>query len=124
LNQPGRERDWCHSFAAPAPEVFTRADWREFSRRLKIDLRSVPYAYFAIGAGPPAPAEPGLIRILGRPRLEKGLAKIDACEESGVRVLRVLERDAKRIVKELADATRLARPFRVTIDKDRVRSIE
>ncbi len=124
LNRLERERDWCHSFARPAPDVFTRADWREFSRRLKIDLRSVPYAYFALGEKTAAPQEPGLIRILGRPRMEKGHAKIDACDASGVRVLRVLERDAKTIVREFADATSLARTFRVTTDGERVRSIE
>ncbi len=124
LNRPERERDWCHSFARPAPDVFTRADWREFSKRLKIDLRSVPYAYFALGEKSAAPEQAGLIRILGRPRMEKGHAKIDACDASGVHVLRVLERDAKTIVKEFADATTLARTFRVTTDGERVRSIE
>ena len=124
LNRPDRERDWCHSFAEPAPDVFTRADWREFNRRLKIDLRSVPYAYFALGEALPVPIEPGLIRILGRPRLEKGHAKIDACDEIGVRVLRVLERDAKTIVKEFAQPSKLARPFRVSVDGERVRTIE
>jgi hypothetical protein len=126
LGRAGRERDWCHSFAAPAPEVFTRADWREFSRRLGIDLRSVPYAYFALatrGAAEPAVDEPGAIRILGRPRLEKGHAKIDACDASGVRVLRVLERDAKAFVKDLAEPAKLARTFRATVEGDRVRTI-
>ncbi len=124
LNQPGRERDWCHFFAASAPEVFTRADWREFSRRLKIDLRSVPYAYFALGGGAPVAAQPDTIRILGRPRLEKGHAKIDACDATGVRVLRVLERDAKAIVKGFADPAGLGRTYRITTEKDRVRTIE
>jgi len=124
LNRPGRERDWCHSFARPAPEVFTRADWREFSQRLGIDLRSVPYAYFALGEAIPAAPEPGLIRIIGRPRLEKGLARIDACDASGVRSLRVLERDAKPIVKQFADPATLARTFRATVENDRVRAIE
>ncbi len=124
LNREGRERDWCHSFAKPAPEVFTRADWREFSRRLKIDLRSVPYSYFALGEARLSPTDPGMIRILGRPRLEKGHAKIDACDESGVRSLRVLERDAKPMVKLFADPSNLARTFRVTVDGERVRSIE
>ncbi|HTF87880.1 MAG TPA: small ribosomal subunit Rsm22 family protein [Planctomycetota bacterium] len=124
LNIPGRERDWCHSFAKPAPEVFSRADWREFSHRLKIDLRSVPYAYFALSEASPAPAEPDLIRIIGRPRLEKGLARIDACDVSGVRNLRLLKRDAKQLFKEFADASTLARTFRIVVEGDRVRSIE
>lgn len=124
LNRAERERDWCHSFARPAPDVFTRADWREFSRRLKIDLRSVPYAYFALGEKSAEPQPAGLIRILGRPRLGKGHALIDACDASGVRVLRVLERDAKATVKQFADATSLGRSFRVTVEGERVRTIE
>jgi len=123
LNRPDRERDWCHSFAAAAPEAFTSAHWREFSRRLKIDLRSVPYAYFALGPGA-GTSLPGAIRILGRPRLEKGRAMIDACDEIGVRVLRVLERDAKAIVKDFSEPSKLARPFQVSIEGERVRSIE
>lgn len=122
LNRPERERDWCHSFAAAAPEAFTSAHWREFSRRLKIDLRSSPYAYFALREG--APVQLDAIRILGRPRLEKGRAMIDACDAIGVRVLRVIERDAKAIVKEFAEPALLARPFRVGIDGERVRTIE
>jgi hypothetical protein len=104
--------------------VFTRADWREFSRRLGIDLRSVPYAYFALGPRAAPDEPPGTLRILGRPRLEKGQAKIDACDASGVRVLRVLERDAKAFVKDLAEPARLARTFRATIEGDRIRAIE
>jgi ribosomal protein RSM22 (predicted rRNA methylase) len=124
LNRPGRERDWCHSFARPAPEVFTRADWREFSHRLKIDLRSVPYAYFALGEEGAEPAREGRIRILGRPRLEKGRALIDACDAGGVRTLRVLERDAKALVKEFAEPANLARTFLVTVEGDRAVSIQ
>lgn len=123
-----RERDWCHFFAAPEPEAFTRPEWREFSERLSIDLRSAPYSWIALGprdaAVASAPDAKLEIRILGRPRLEKGHAKIDACDASGVRVLRVFERDLKPFVKQLAEPTRLTRPFRVTLEGDRVRSIE
>jgi SAM-dependent methyltransferase len=122
LNRPERERDWCHSFAQAAPEVFTRADWREFSRRLKIDLRSVPYAYFALGDS--SAADLDAIRILGRPRLEKGRTMIDACDANDVRVLRVLDRDAKPLVKDFAEPWKLARPFRVKIEGERVHTIE
>lgn len=120
----GHERDWCHSFAAPDNEAFTTAFWREFSHRLKIDARSLPYAYFALGGATTAPTQHDWIRILGRPRLEKGAARFDACEASGLRVLRVLERDAKAVVKSFAEPAQLARPFRVEVQGDRVRSIE
>lgn len=120
----GRERDWCHSFAAPDNEAFTTAFWREFSQRLKIDARSLPYAYFALGGSEAAPEQRDWIRILGRPRLEKGAARFDACDASGLRMLRVLERDAKAVVKSFADPAQLARPFRVEVERDRVRSIE
>ena len=125
----GRERDWCHFFAAPDPEVFTTAAWREFSRRLSIDLRSVPYSYVALGSGAEglsqAPASGGelQLRILGRPRLEKGQAKLDACDASGVRVLRMLERDDRAFVKQLAEPSGLARAFHAAVDGDRIRSI-
>lgn len=37
--------DWCHQFAKAPAEVFHDAFWSEFSRTLKVDLKSVPLSY-------------------------------------------------------------------------------
>jgi ribosomal protein RSM22 (predicted rRNA methylase) len=44
----GRERDWCHFFAAPPAHVFTSREWAAFGRELSIDLRSLPYSFLAM----------------------------------------------------------------------------
>jgi hypothetical protein len=44
----GRERDWCHFFAPPPSEIFADSNWVKFGHRAGIDLRSLPYAFFAL----------------------------------------------------------------------------
>jgi SAM-dependent methyltransferase len=45
---PGRERDWCHHFAPPPGEIFADPRWVRFGQRAGIDLRSLPYGFFAL----------------------------------------------------------------------------
>lgn len=39
---------WCHQFAQVPNEVFQNREWSQFSRHVKIDLRSVPYSYLVL----------------------------------------------------------------------------
>lgn len=96
----GREKDWCHFFARPAPEAFTSAFWRRFSNELGIDLRSLPYSFLALRRKD-EPVEPRGLRVLGRPRLMKGRALLDGCDATGVHSRTLFERDAKKLFKRL-----------------------
>ncbi len=102
LLAPGRERDWCHHFAAPAPEAFTNSDWVKFGQRASIDLRSLPYSFLVLdrqtGAAPP-PA--GLARIIGRPKHFKPYARFLNCDADGVADLALQKRDDPALFKQL-----------------------
>jgi SAM-dependent methyltransferase len=100
----GHEQDWCHFFARPPAEVFTRSDWARVGQRLSIDLRSLPYSFVALrakGARPAPPSAQDYDRIIGRPRIEKGRAQLVGCRAEGLRSLRLLERDDRALFKEL-----------------------
>lgn len=94
-------RNWCHHFTAPPPEVFTTAFWRRFAVELSIDLRSLPYSFIALAAREAREPDGCVARILGRPRITKGRALLDVCDESGVRALPLLERLDKQLFKRL-----------------------
>lgn len=92
--------DWCHFFAPPPPEVFTDGHWATLSRELGIDLRALPYAFFAAqrrhqGTPPPTSATN---RRLGRPDLGKHQATVQLCTEVGTLTTRTV---AKRTEPEL-----------------------
>lgn len=81
----GHQRDWCHFFATPPPEVFTDGDWVRIGRELGIDLRSLPYAFLALdrndAAAPPAAAAPAANRVLGRPTMLPHRARVQVCRD-------------------------------------------
>lgn len=105
----GHASDWCHHFAPPPPEIHTTGAWSEIGRELKIDLRSLPYAFVALRRDP-VPKDDGLLRRLGRPRIERGRALVDLCDESGVHQEQLLQRANKALHKELKK-TRGAAPL-------------
>jgi ribosomal protein RSM22 (predicted rRNA methylase) len=114
---------WCHHFAKPAPEAFTSNHWRRFALELEIDLRALPYAYLVLMKSRP-PRAPDRARILGRPRIEKGLARLDVCDAGGVRTLRFLERTDKQLFKQLSRAAGLRLVFRVRANGERIEALE
>ncbi len=120
---PGHERDWCHHMAPPAPEAFTTRLWNQVARELGIDLRSLPYSFLVMGRDPQAPVPPGLARILGRPRLEKGRALVDVCRAEGLSTLRLLERTDKRLFRTLDRAPDTARLFHIEESDGRIETI-
>lgn len=99
---PEFERDWCHFFASPPPEIFQSAFWREFSTRLEIDLRALPYSFLAATRHPrplqPANAE----RVIGRPRELKAHAELLCCGVEGLRLRTLQKRDAPDLFRRLA----------------------
>jgi SAM-dependent methyltransferase len=108
----GAETEWCHHFAKPPGIAFQSRDWAQFSERLGIDLRSLPYSFLARAkdVSPPAGDES---RILGRPRMLKGHADVHVCDATGVHERTLLKRDGKELFKLLKDpaGNRLAGRF-------------
>ncbi len=89
----GNDRDWCHFFAAPAPEAFTDGDWVRVQRELGLDARALPYSFLALardaaGAAPPAPPH----RVLGRPDHGAHATKVQVCDDNGLRTAEVHKR--------------------------------
>lgn len=77
-----REKDWCHFFAPPDPDVFTSSEWSRFSKQMQIDLRALPVSFLSGIREKTAVKDLG--RVIGRPRVFKGFAKALVCRESGV----------------------------------------
>jgi len=117
---PGAESEWCHHFAKPPPIAFQSRDWAQFSRRLGIDLRSLPYSFLAL-ARDAAPPDGGESRILGRPRLLKGHAKVHVCDASGVHERTLLKRDDRELFKSLADPAGKCLVGRFVVEGNRLR---
>lgn len=107
----GQERQWCHAFAAPDEEVHRSAVWREFAHQLGIDLRALPYSYLALSRSATG-ARPGAVRVLGRPRIQKGRALLDACDEHGLRQVQFLERQSKAAFRALERPERHSQVWR------------
>ncbi len=102
LLTPENQRHWCHHFAKPPVAAFTDAFWSEFSLRLGIDLRSLPYSFLVLdrpAAGTAAPAPADWSRILGEPREYKGHFKVLSCEAAGVTERMLQKRDDKALFK-------------------------
>jgi SAM-dependent methyltransferase len=121
----GNEENWCHHFARPPGEAFTTAHWRAFAEELGVDLRSVPYSFLALVRRSDTSAQSNAnARLLGRPRMLKGRALIDVCDESGVRELQLLQRTDKALFKHLDDCAGEPLLYRIEVDDKRITSIE
>lgn len=104
LLAPENRQHWCHHFGRPPVEAFTDAYWSEFSRRLGIDLRSLPYSFLVLDrrtAGAAAPTPEGWSRILGEPREFKGHHKVLSCEAAGVTERMLQKRDDTALFKQM-----------------------
>jgi hypothetical protein len=118
----GRERDWCHFFAAPPSEIFANSEWVKFGQRAGIDLRSLPYSFLVLDRWP-ATLPPDASRILGEPRVYKGYAKIFNCSARGVEELMLQQRADKDLFKSLKRASGPL-VYRWTRDGDRINAAE
>jgi hypothetical protein len=120
----GRERDWCHFFAPPPPEIFADSNWVKFGQRAGIDLRSLPYCFLALSrvslpavapvsdrragdANATMPAEDAsqspahLSHVIGRVEHFKPYARLLNCDATGLAELEVPKRTAPALYKEL-----------------------
>jgi len=103
LLAPGNERHWCHQFAEPPAGLFADSGWVRFGQRAGIDLRSLPYSFLALERHPTAPPPEGFSRVIGRPRIYKGFAKVLSCDTGGVTELTLQKRADPALFKELKD---------------------
>ncbi len=127
LLTPENQRHWCHHFARPPIEAFTSAFWSEFSLRLGIDLRSLPYSFLALDrpvtAGDAPSAEPEeWSRILGEPRELKGHFKVLSCEATGVTERMLQKRDDKALFKTFRRGVPAPPVFAWKLDGDKITS--
>jgi ribosomal protein RSM22 (predicted rRNA methylase) len=119
----GREKDWCHHFARAPQEAHRSRHWSMFARELGVDLRALPYSFLVLARrGERARADRnGTSRILGRPRIEKARARIDACDREGVHAWTLLEREDKALFKMLGDSAGECLLFDWRIEGERIR---
>jgi hypothetical protein len=99
---PGNERHWCHFFADPPNEVHHDPGWTEFSKRLGVDLRALPYAFLCLERKPALTPPSDFHRLVGRPRLYKAFAKVQSCHgQHGVAEFILPKRQNPEIFKAL-----------------------
>jgi Mitochondrial small ribosomal subunit Rsm22 len=96
----GNERHWCHHFAAPPSVIFADPNWVKFGQRAGVDLRSLPYSFFALDRHW-VPKETGLSRIIGRPEHFKPYVRLLNCDAGGLSELTVMKRANPELYKEL-----------------------
>lgn len=89
---PDNESHWCHNFAEPPSSAFQSAEWATFSKRLGIDLRSLPVSFLVLQRKGGGVTAGGGNRVVGRPRLYKGMAKVLLCNAAGVAEHTLLEK--------------------------------
>lgn len=98
------ERHWCHFFAEPPRDILGNAAWTQFSREMRIDLRSLPYSYLVlqhrkVKATTELRDLSGVTRVIGRPRVYKPMAKAFCCDEKGLIDREAQKRDAGEFYK-------------------------
>jgi SAM-dependent methyltransferase len=117
---PGNEREWCHFFAPPPSEIFANPDWVKFGQRAGIDLRSLPYCFFALDRSETTARENGaadksasndrpgrtigeeeLSHIIGRPEHFKPYARLLNCDSTGLAELTLPKRADPALYKQL-----------------------
>ena len=95
---------WCHHFAAPPPGLLNDGNWVRFGQRAGIDLRSIPYSFLVLErrglrTRVPGPVSDEWSRVIGRPRLYKGYAKILNCTREDVAEVAVWQRDNPDLIR-------------------------
>lgn len=100
--QEARTKDWCHNFAKTPSEVFQSAFWSEFSKRLKIDLRSLPASFLILGDE--EFLRDSKERILGRPKKLKSHLEFQTCTPEGtLEDRKILKRSDAKAYKNLSE---------------------
>ena len=94
--------DWCHFFAEPPAGVFHSPFWREFSLRLAIDLRALPFSFFASTRNAAVSWPTGAERVIGRARVRKAHCDVLCCGAEGLCERSLQKRDAPGLFREFA----------------------
>lgn len=97
----GQEKDWCHFFASPPPEIFQAAFWGEFSRELGIDLRALPFCFLASSKNVSSRFPKDAERLIGRPRVLKGHCELLCCGAGGLAVRGLQKRDEPELFRRI-----------------------
>ncbi|MCX8511373.1 MAG: hypothetical protein ORN83_06400 [Chthoniobacteraceae bacterium] len=123
LLQGENERHWCHHFARVPSEVHQDEAWRDFSERVGVDLRVLPYTFVVLERGTNAQlasnGENGLSRVIGTAREFKGFLKVLSCAKDGVNDWTLQKRDVPATFKALRKGGELPL-FRFETQGDRV----
>ena len=102
----GSSQHWCHHFARVPSEAHQSAFWKEFSKRLGIDLRSLPLSFLVLrrkSEGHGATVDDGS-RLIGHPRVYKGYLKTLECHAvRGLSELMLQKRDDAPLFKKIAN---------------------
>jgi hypothetical protein len=126
LTAPGNERHWCHFFGRPPWEIFADPFWSGFSRRLGVDLRSLPYSYLVLQRASGPPVDSGAadhVRLIGLPRFYKGYARLFVCGRDGVSELTWAKRSGGELFKQMKDGE-TGSLFRIQREASDLRAIE
>jgi len=115
----GNEAHWCHHFARPPGGVFTDPFWGRFANLIGIDLRSLPLSYLVLDRRPPPSPDDGVVRVLGRPRINKADLRVLACNAEGVTEHSIFKRDDPETFRA-AKKDRFASLQRWTRSEDRI----
>ncbi len=121
-------RHWCHFFAPPPSEIFADSNWVKFGQRAGIDLRSLPYCFFALDrtaphdptgetAGPASTLP--LSRVIGRVEHFKPYARWLNCDTTGLVELELPRRADGALFKQL-ERTKAPLVYRWQRDGDKV----
>lgn len=100
--RPGQEENWCHFTAKVPAEAYQSAYWRECSKELGFDLRSLPVSYLYTEAGESG-SESRDVRVLAGSRQYKGYTRFSACAENGISVHDFMKRNDKKLYERLAE---------------------
>lgn len=74
---------WCHFFSTTPSEYFQDGEWADFAKHVGVDLRSLPFSFFASRRGleeSVKPEKPDEGANIGRSRVYKGYAQALVCD--------------------------------------------
>lgn len=122
----GAENHWCHSFAPTPIGAHQDRLWAEFSRHLGIDLRALPYSFFAMERAPasaPAATSHESVRIIGRAEFSRPGARFFMCTKDGIKNGEARTRENADFVKRLEKRREPLPAFPVRLDGSRIMEI-
>lgn len=93
------KKDWCHHKVTTPTEVFQDSAWKEFSNKVKIDLRSLNTSYLVLDKTLKPNFEH---RMIGEPRVYTGYLNYLDCSNEGVVEKRILKKEDKNRFKKLS----------------------